>query len=84
MKRTEDVQAELQAARRAWPLGTRLSHKKGGQYVIVGHGFDTEREEVSVAYQRFGGPGFDPIAEMGIILHRPVSMFTEDRFREIR
>lgn len=84
MTRREDVLGMLQKARRQLPIGTALIHKKGGVYRVIGHSFDTETEEISVAYRRIGGPNYDPIYEGAITFTRPLSLFTEDRFREIR
>lgn len=84
LKKTEDVRATVQEARRLWPVGTLLAHYKGGTYIVTGHGFDTERQEANIAYERRGGPGFAPIYEEGLTYHRPVSLFVEERFREIR
>lgn len=82
-KRSEDVRAELFKARSAFPAGTVLSHYKGGTYLVVGHGFDTERQEPNISYRRIAGPSYDRIMEVGVVYHRPVSLFTKDRFHII-
>lgn len=82
--RTEDVRKALWEARSRFPQFTRLSHYKGGTYIIVGHGFDTERQEVNIHYERRGGPGFDPNEEEGVVYDRPISLFTAERFIAIR
>jgi len=82
--RREDIREMIQEARRLWPIGTVMSHYKGGTYLVVGHGIDTERAEANVSYVRKAGPGYCAIMEMGIIYHRPLSLFTKDRFTEIR
>lgn len=83
-KRFEDVRGELQEARRLWPVGTLLAHKKGGTYRVAGHSFHTETQEVLIAYRRIAGPNFEDPLEQNVIYSRPLSLFTPDRFTEIR
>ncbi len=82
-KRVEDILELLRLARHAVPVGSRWAHYKGGLYQVCGHGFDTERGDVNVTYHRVGGRNFDARTESVIRFHRPLSEWTEDRFKEI-
>jgi hypothetical protein len=81
-----DPRTALQEARREWPVGTRLQHYKGGIYIVTGHGFDTERQEANIHYERRGTHVgvFDALDEEGIGYDRPISLFTPGRFTEIK
>jgi len=77
---TFDLYVLLQSCRRSTPIGTVLSHKKGGTYIVTGHSFNTETAVVDVHYKRVDGPNFNKIIEEAILFNRPNQMFTEDRF----
>jgi hypothetical protein len=79
---TKELQILLADARCKLPIGSTWRHKKGGLYMIMGCGFDTEHARVNIHYFRIGGPGFDEKAERGIIFDRPLFMWTPDRFKK--
>lgn len=81
MLETSQIKEKFKAAARVCAVGTQWRHKKGGLYMVLGHGLDTETEEIRVHYFRVGGPGFDEKKERGIIFDRPLSMWTPDRFQ---
>jgi hypothetical protein len=55
------------------PVGTLWQHYKGGTYIVTGHGFDTERQDLNVQYRRVAGPDFRSIDESQISYHRPLN-----------
>jgi hypothetical protein len=65
-------------------IGSGWLHKKGGRYIVTGKAIDTDTGDVRIQYKRFGGPGYDPIAERDITFSRPLSEWTVDRFIELR
>lgn len=80
---TSELQARFADARKEVPVGSVWKHKKGGMYMVTGHGFDTEHGRINVHYYRIGGPNFDEQAETGISFDRPIFLWTQDRFQEV-
>lgn len=80
---TDKLQSLLHQARTAVPVGSVWKHKKGGMYMVTGHGFDTELARINVHYFRIGGPNYDEKAEVGIIFDRPIFLWTKNRFQEV-
>lgn len=83
MKDSAFIKTELRWAAFIAPVGTHWQHKKGGKYRVVGHSFDTERQEVNVRYYRVDGPNYDRRIDPYITFDRPVRLWTKDRFRQI-
>ena len=75
-----EILMQLADAAASVRIGNVYTHKKGGVYRVIGHGFDTELSRINVHYVREGGPDFNPAVDPLIIYDRPVFMWTEDRF----
>lgn len=84
MKLSNDrLRMEFALARLVAPALSIWQHKKGGQYLVVTHAFDTARETINIIYARQGGPGYDAEAERGILFSRPVEEWTAERFTQL-
>lgn len=81
--KTSELQALFADARKRIKQGSVWNHKKGGQYMVLGFGYDTEKEQLNVHYFRIAGPGFNEGKERGIIFDRPYCQWTEDRFTQV-
>jgi hypothetical protein len=69
---TDDLVAAHSLASQWAPVGSLWQHYKGGVYRITGHAFDTEREAMTVLYERLAGPGFVADREATIRYSRPL------------
>lgn len=76
------IRDELNQLRKDVPVGSIWKHKKGGTYMVTGHGWHTEDDWAMVHYFRIGGPNYDEHGERGIIFDRPAHMWKPDRFIE--
>ena len=79
----EAVREALNEARKAIPVGSVWLHKKGGTYMVIGAGYDTENGRANIHYYRIAGPDFNEQAEIGIVFDRPRFMWTPDRFTKV-
>lgn len=80
---TQEIQKRFEVARISVRIGEIFRHYKGGVYVVTGLTLDTDTSTIRVSYMRVDGPGFDPVAENGIVFSRRIEEWTHDRFTRV-
>jgi hypothetical protein len=81
---TDQMNAKLEYAEQIAKRNAIYKHKSGGEYMVLGHAFDTDTMDVRVTYRRIGGPEFDRVAERYLQFSRPLSEWTLDRFAPLQ
>tara|TARA_B100000508_G_C11453906_1_gene275676 strand:- start:287 stop:625 length:339 start_codon:yes stop_codon:yes gene_type:complete len=77
-KTTQELLEMFKEAEEKAPSGSTWDHYKGGMYIVLGHGFHTETEEMLVQYQRLDGPGYNASAERLIWYSRPLDVWLSE------